>query len=154
MPTTHSPWELSQDYRLDNLYLYSKLTIISVSILLLLYSHTRGNTLTFSKKMSLENLTDSIVQLCEECNVWSSTINIPHGNSDILDISAACGSQACTPKGAAMYPEKCPNGLHGSYYTFDPSLYGEHSWPDLKSMLTTPGCVSGCKLVVCYSRGL
>ena len=48
--------------------------------------------------MSLEALTDNIVQLCEECNVWSSTINIPHGNGDILDISAACGSQACTPK--------------------------------------------------------
>jgi hypothetical protein len=47
--------------------------------------------------MSLEDLTDSIVQLCEECNVWSSTINIPRGNGDILDISAACGSQACTP---------------------------------------------------------
>jgi hypothetical protein len=77
-------------------------------------------------------------KLCEECNVWSSTINIPHGNGDILDISAAC-----TPKGAAMYPEKCPNGLHGSYYTFDPSIYGDHSWPDLKSMLMTPGCVSG-----------
>jgi hypothetical protein len=55
--------------------------------------------------MSLQDLTDNIVQLCEECNVWSSTINIPHGNGDILDISAACGSQACTPKGAAMYPE-------------------------------------------------
>jgi len=103
--------------------------------------------------MSLEYLTDNIVQLCEECNVWSSTINIPHGNGDILDISAACGSQACTPKGAAMYPEECPNGLHGSYYTFDPSVYGEHSWPDLKSMLMTPGCVSGCKLVLRHSKG-
>jgi len=80
--------------------------------------------------MSLEDLTDSIVQLCQECNVWSSTINIPHGNGDILDISAACGSQACTPKCAAIYPEECPNGLNGSYYTFDPSVYGEHSWPD------------------------
>ena len=103
--------------------------------------------------MSLEDLTDSIVQLCEECNVWSSTINIPHGNGDILDISVACGSQACTPKCAAIYPEECPNGLHGSYYTFDPSVYGEHSWPDLKSMLMTPGCVSGCKLVLRNSAG-
>ncbi len=58
--------------------------------------------------MSLEDLTDSIVQLCEECNVWSSTINIPHGNGDILDISAACGSQACTPKCKAIYPENVP----------------------------------------------
>jgi hypothetical protein len=103
--------------------------------------------------MSLADLTDSIVQLCEECNVWSSTINIPHGNGDILDISVACGSQACTPKCAAIYPEECPNGLHGSYYTFDPSVYGEHSWPDLKSMLMTPGCVSGCKLVLRNSSG-
>jgi hypothetical protein len=36
--------------------------------------------------MSLEALTDNIVQLCEECNVWSSTINIPHGNGDFLDM--------------------------------------------------------------------
>ncbi len=102
--------------------------------------------------MSLEDLTDSIVQLCQECNVWSSTINIPHG-IDILDISAACGSHACTPKCAAIFPEQCPNGLHGSYYTFDPSVYGEHSWPDLKSILMTPGCVSGCKLVLRNSAG-
>ena len=105
------------------------------------------------KKMSLEALTDNIVQLCEECNDWSSTINIPHGNGDILDISAACGSQASTPKGAEIYPDECPKGLHGSYYTFDPSVYGEHSRPDLKSMLTTPECVSGCNLVVRVSKG-
>ena len=106
------------------------------------------------KKMSLDDLTDSIVQLCQECNVWSSTINIPHGNGDILDISAACGSQACTPKCTAIFPEEeCPNGLNGSYYTFDPSVYGEHSWPDLKSMLMTPGCVSGCKLILRNSTG-
>ena len=104
--------------------------------------------------MSLEALTHNIVQLCEECNVWSSTINIPHGIGDILDISAACGSQASTPKGAEIYTEECPKGgLHKSYYTFDPSIYGEHSWPDLKSMLMTPGCDSGCKLVVRYSCG-
>ena len=54
------------------------------------------------KKMSLEVLTDNIVQLCEECNVWSSTINIPHGNGDFLDISVACGSQASTPKCAEI----------------------------------------------------
>ena len=86
--------------------------------------------------MSLEDLTDSIVQLCQECNVWSSTINIPHG-IDILDISAACGSHACTPKCAAIFPEQCPNGLHGSYYTFDPSVYGAaHS---SISYIATPG---------------
>ncbi len=41
--------------------------------------------LTFSEKMSLEALTDNIIQLSEECKVWSSTINVPHGNhGDIL----------------------------------------------------------------------
>ena len=104
--------------------------------------------------MSLEALTDNIVQLCEECNVFSYTINIPHGNGDILDIlSAACESQASTPKGAEICPDECPKGLHGSYYTFDPSVYGEHSWPDLKSMLMTLGCVSGCNLVVRVFKG-
>jgi len=104
--------------------------------------------------MSLEALTDNVVQLCEECNVWSSTVNIPHGNGDILGISAACGSQASTPKGAEIYTEECPKGgLHKSYYTFDPSVYGGHPWPDFMSMLTTSGCVSGCKLVVRYSCG-
>ena len=58
--------------------------------------------------MSLEALTDNIVQLCEECNVWSFTINIPHGNGDILDISAACGSQASTPKGTEFTLKNVP----------------------------------------------
>ncbi len=35
---TQQPWYLSQDYILDNLYLYSKLTIITLHFLLLLYS--------------------------------------------------------------------------------------------------------------------
>ena len=50
-----------------------------------------------------------------------------------LDISEACGSQACTPKCTVIFPEECPNGLHGSYYTFDPSVYGEHSGCTLTS---------------------
>ena len=102
--------------------------------------------------MSLEDLTESIVQLCAECNVWSSTIIIPHGESDVLDISDACGPNASTPNGAEVYPDQCPNGRAGSYYTFDPNLYGEHSWDDLKSMLTTPGCVTGCTLVLRNSK--
>ena len=53
----------------------------------------------------------------------------------------------------AIFPEECPNGLNGSYDTFDPSVYGEHTWPDLKSMLMTPGCVSGCKLILRNSTG-
>ncbi len=54
--------------------------------------------------------------------------------------------------GAEVYPDQCPNGRAGSYYTFDPNLYGEHSWDDLKSMLTTPGCVTGCTLVLRTSK--
>ena len=102
--------------------------------------------------MSLEDLTENIVQLCAECNVWSSTITIPHGQSDVLDISDACGPNASTPNGAEVYPDQCPDGWLGSYYTFDPNVYGEHSWNDLKSMLTTPGCVSGCTLVLRTSK--
>ncbi len=63
--------------------------------------------------MSLEDLTESIVQLCAECNVWSSTIIIPHGESDVLDISDACGPNASTPNGAEVYPVQCPNGRAG-----------------------------------------
>ena len=102
--------------------------------------------------MSLEDLTENIVQLCAECNVWSSTIIIPHGQSDVLDISDACGPNASTPKGAEVYPDQCPNGMSGSYYTFDPNIYGEDSWEDLKSMLMTPGCVKGCTLVLRNSK--
>jgi hypothetical protein len=103
--------------------------------------------------LSLEDLTKNIVQLCDKCNVWSSTINIPHGKSDVLDISDACGPNPSTPNDAKVYPDQCPNGSSGSYYTFDPNLYGENSWDDLKSMLMTPGCVSGCTLVQRSSRG-
>ena len=60
--------------------------------------------ITGNKAMSLEDLTESIVQLCAECNVWSSTIIIPHGESDVLDISDACGPNASTPNGAEVYP--------------------------------------------------
>ena len=63
--------------------------------------------------MSLEDLTESIVQLCAECNVWSSTIIIPHGESDVLDISDACGPNASTPNGAEVYEaeERCEKGV-------------------------------------------
>ena len=104
--------------------------------------------------MNLEPLTNNIVQLCEECNVWSSTINIPHGNGDFLDISSAAhGAKSSTPEGAEIYPEQCPKTNCGSYYTFDPSVYDENSWPALKSMLMSPGCVSGCKLVLHVTKG-
>ncbi len=104
--------------------------------------------------MNLESRTNNIVQLCEECNVWSSTINTPHGNSDFLDISSAArGAKSSTPDSAEVYPEQCPKRNRGSYYTFDPSVYDENFWPTLKSMLMSPGCVSGCKLVLCLSKG-
>ena len=104
--------------------------------------------------MNLESLTYNIVQLCEECNVWSYTINIPLGNGDFLDISSAArGAKSSTPEGAEIYPQQCPKKNRGSYYTFDPSVYDENSWPALKSMLMSPGCVSGCKLVLRVSKG-
>jgi hypothetical protein len=41
---TQQPWYLSQDYILDNLYLYSKLTIITLHLFIIaLLSSTRGN---------------------------------------------------------------------------------------------------------------
>ena len=105
--------------------------------------------------MNLESLTNNIVQLCEECNVWSSTINIPHGNSDFLDISSAArGAKSSTPEGAEIYAKQCPKTNCRSYYTFDPSVYDENSWPALKFMLMSPGCVSGCKKVLRVSKGL
>ena len=105
--------------------------------------------------MNLESLTSNIVQLGEECNVWSSTMNIPHSNGDFLDISSAArGAKSSTPEGAEIYPEQCPETNCGSYYTFDPSVYDENFWPALKSMLMSLGCVSGCKLVLCVSKGL
>ncbi len=104
--------------------------------------------------MNLESLTNIIVKLCEECNVWSSTINIPLGNGDFLDISsAASGAKSSTPEGAEIYPEQCPKTNRGSYYTFDHSVYDENSRPALKFMLMSPGCVSGCKLVLRISKG-
>ena len=84
--------------------------------------------------MNLESLTNNIVKLCEECNVWSSTINISLGNGDFLDSSfTACGAKSSTPEGAEIYPEQCPKTNRGSYYTFDLSVYDENSWPTLKS---------------------
>ena len=104
--------------------------------------------------MNLESLTNNIVQLCEEFNVWSSTINIPLGNGDFLDISSAArGAKSSTPEGAEIYPKHSPKTNPGSYYTFDPSVYDENSWPALKFMLMSPGCVRGCKLVLRVSKG-
>ena len=71
-----------------------------------------------------------------------------------LDVrSAASGAQSSTPEGVEMYPEECPKGMHDSYYTFDPSVYDKDSWPTLKSMLMSPGCVSSCMLVLQNSKG-
>ena len=90
--------------------------------------------------MNRESLTNNIVQLCEECNIWSSTMNIPLSNGDFLDISSAArGAKSSTPECAEIYPGHCPKTNCGSYYTFDPSVYDENSWPVLKSMLMSPG---------------
>jgi hypothetical protein len=44
-----------------------------------------------------EVLTNSIVQLCKECTVWSSTISIPRCNGEFIDISSAarCDQLGC-----------------------------------------------------------
>ncbi len=100
--------------------------------------------------MNLKAITDNIVHLCKECNVWSSTITIPQCNGRFLDISSAArGDQSSTPDGATMHPKQCPKGMHGSYYMYDSLVYNKHSWPALKSMmLMKVGCVGGCKLVL------
>ena len=74
---------------------------------------------------------------------------------DFLDISSAArGAKSSTPEGAEIYAKQCPKTNCRSYYTFDPSVYDENSWPALKFMLMSPGCVSGCKLVLRVSKGL
>jgi hypothetical protein len=55
------------------------------------------------------------------------------------------GELSVTPHGATKQPTEYSTG---SFYMFDPDLYGENSWKMLKAMLTKVGCVSGCSLVI------
>jgi hypothetical protein len=58
---------------------------------------------------------------------------------------AARGEWSVTPDGATKQPTHYPPG---SCYMFDPDLYGETSWENLKGMLTKVVCVSGCSVVI------
>ena len=86
-----------------------------------------------------------------------STVVIPNG-IDLLDISSAAnGDLSKTSVGATKQPYEYPRWGTSSYFVFkfNPDIYGEHScsWPQLHSMLTKVGCVSGCRLVVRTSLG-
>jgi hypothetical protein len=90
-------------------------------------------------------------------NDWLSTVVIPNG-IDLLDISSAAnGDLSTTPVGATKQPYEYPRWeTSSSVIRFDPDIFGEHSWPQLHSMLLTKvGCVSvsGCQLVLSTSLG-
>ncbi len=94
------------------------------------------------------SVTKSILELVEKSVVWESTIkiSIADNQNSLLDISlAARGERSVTPYGATKQPTHYPPG---SCYIFDPDLYGESSWENLKGMLTKFGCVSGCSVVI------
>jgi len=102
---------------------------------------------------SYNDISNKISHLVDLSNEWMSTVVIPNG-IDHLDISsAAMGAESTTPVGATKQPYEYPRwGSSSSVFRFDPDIYGENSWPQLRSMLTKVGCVSGCRLVVSQSR--
>jgi hypothetical protein len=61
------------------------------------------------------------------------------------------GTASVTPANATKQPDVYPKGRAASVYCFDPDIYGENSWMQLKSTLTQVGCVSGCRLVLHYT---
>ncbi len=70
---------------------------------------------------------------------------------DILTfLFAAMGTASVTPSNATKQPDVYPKRRAASVYCFDPSIYGENSWMQLKSTLTQFGCVIGCRLVLRY----
>ncbi len=62
------------------------------------------------------------------------------------------GTASVTPDNATKQPDLYPKGKAASLYCFDPDIYDENSWMKLKSTLTQVGCVSGCRLVLCYTN--
>jgi hypothetical protein len=92
--------------------------------------------------MDYRRVTKNILELTNKSTVWASTIQIPIGdNESYLDISsAASGELSVTPDGATKQPNEYPTE---SFYMFDPDLYEENSWENLKEVLTKVGCVSG-----------
>ena len=105
--------------------------------------------------MDYTNLASSIRDLTRSLTNWSSTVCIPTSESGkLLDISSAAkGKSSSTPLGATNQPTKYPTGEYkGSFYRFDPAIYGQDSWEDLKRMLCQTGCVSGCRISTRHTR--
>jgi hypothetical protein len=106
---------------------------------------------TAQPALSYNGITSNICRQVDLSNEWSSTVVIPNRiDIDQLDISsAAMGDLSTTPVHATKQPYQFPRyGKCSSVFRFDPDLYGENSWPQLHAMLTTVGCVNGCRLVV------
>jgi hypothetical protein len=101
--------------------------------------------------MNYYNISNKIARLVEENHVWSSTILLPDGDRCIDYSSAAMGTALVTPANSTKQPDVYPKGRAASVYCFDPDIYGENSCMQLKSSLTQVGCVSGCRLVLCYT---
>ena len=104
--------------------------------------------------MDYIKLASSIHDLTRSLTNWSSTVCIPTSESGkLLDISSAAkGNSSSIPLGATKQPTKYPTGQNGSFYRFDPALYGPDSWEDLKRMLCKTGCVSECKISTRHTR--
>jgi hypothetical protein len=101
--------------------------------------------------MNYYDITNKISTLIEETHEWSSTILLPDGDKCIDISSAAMGMASVTPVNAIKQPDLYPKGRAASVYCFDPDIYDENSWMQLKSTLTQVGCVSGCRLVLHYA---
>jgi hypothetical protein len=101
--------------------------------------------------MNYYNITNKISRLVEETHEWSSTILLPDGDECIDIFSTEMGTASVTLVNAAKQPDVYPKGKAASVYCFDPDIYDENSWMQLKSTLTQVGCVSGCRLVLRYT---
>jgi hypothetical protein len=101
--------------------------------------------------MNYYDISNEMSRLIEENHVWSSTILLPDGDRCIDISSAAMGMTSVTPADATMQPDVHPNSRAASVYRFDPDIYGENSWMQLKSTLTQVCFVSGCRLVLRYT---
>ncbi len=82
--------------------------------------------------------------------MWLSTILLPDGDRCIDISSATMGTASVTPANATKQPEVYPKGRAALVYRFDPDIYGENLWMQLKLTLIQVGCVSGCRLVLRY----
>jgi hypothetical protein len=101
--------------------------------------------------MNYYDITNKISRLVEETHVWSSTILLPDGDRCIDISSAAMGMASVTLASATKQPDISPKRRAASVYCFDPDIYGENSWMQLKSTLTQVGCGSGCRLALRYT---